>query len=229
MRALWKRPAEYLARASALPAYRRGQEQPGAGCRAGTCNPATTKYPRTASFLERPEKGGAVEFGSADTADCARLRQLARHDWSRAPAHDELGLSVGGDDQLLSFRQAINQARIVVKFPDRNGLHDSVRQYRLTLRSCEGKRREQQRFACFPIGVQGDHAGRHASAASRSSYTSLRYCRAWPGGSRASVCRRRRASRGVRCSFEEGGPDAPTGRNSTDASPFRMRMPSPYE
>src|ERR1019366_1127665 len=77
------------------------------------------------------------------------------------------------------------------------------------------------------IGIQVDHAGRRTSAASRSSYTSLRYCCAWPGVRRASACRRRRASRGDRGSFEVEGPDAGTGRSSTTASPFRMRMSSP--
>jgi hypothetical protein len=77
---------------------------------------------------------------------------------------------------LLSFRQAINQAGIVVKLTDRNSLHNSVRQNRLTLQSCKGKRQKRQRLACSPVGVQGDHAGRHGSAANRSSYASLRYC-----------------------------------------------------
>src|ERR1035441_7390613 len=109
MRALLKRSVRYSVPTSALTAYRKGSARPRAGCRAGTCNPATRKYPHTTSFFERPEKGGAVELHSADAADRARFRQFARHYWSAAPAHDELGLSAGGDDQLLALRQAINQ------------------------------------------------------------------------------------------------------------------------
>src|ERR1035441_8778344 len=168
------------ARASTAPPhsarYRKGSERPDAGCRAGTCNPATTKYPHTTSFLERPEKGGAVELRRTGAADGARFRQLARHLRSPALAHDKLGLSVGGDDQLLAFRQAIHQAGIVVELADRNGLHNSVKHYRLTLQSCKGKRQKRQKLASSQSGVQVDHAGPRASAAGRSSCTSLRYC-----------------------------------------------------
>ncbi len=62
MRAVLKRSAGYPAPVSALTAYRKGEELLGAECRAGTCNLATTDYPHISSFLERPEKGGAVEL-----------------------------------------------------------------------------------------------------------------------------------------------------------------------
>src|ERR1035438_5699900 len=104
MRALLKRSAGYPTPASALAAASGGDSAP----------------------FARPEKGGAVELRSADAADRARFRQLARHLRSAALAHDELGLSVGGDDQLLALRQAIHQAGIMVKLADRNGLHNSV-------------------------------------------------------------------------------------------------------
>ena len=71
MRAFLKRSAGYPTPASALAAASGGD---------------------SASF-ERPEKDGAVELHSADAADRARFRQLARHLWSPALAHDKLGLS----------------------------------------------------------------------------------------------------------------------------------------
>jgi len=122
MRVLLKRSARNWAPASALTVASGGDSAP----------------------FERPEKGDAVELRSADAADRARFGQLARHLRSPALAHDKLGLSVGGNDQLLAFRQAINQAGIVVEFADRNGLHNSARRYRLTLQSCNDKRQERQ-------------------------------------------------------------------------------------
>ena len=61
--------------------------------------------------FERPEKGGAIELRSANAAHRARFRQLARHLRSPAPVHDKLGLSVGGDDRLLSFEVLLSLVR----------------------------------------------------------------------------------------------------------------------
>jgi hypothetical protein len=43
--------------------------------------------------------------------------------------HDKLGLSIGRNDQLLAFRQTINQLSIPVKLADRNRLHNMVNRF----------------------------------------------------------------------------------------------------